>query len=88
MEAVVEGLLDAPDRALKCTSRLSAPSLAVAHLSSVADLVKPPDLSQTRVTKCLIALVNRKMAYKDSSTVRPLLRMLTLFDWGLTMLFL
>ncbi|TFL04792.1 hypothetical protein BDV98DRAFT_543983 [Pterulicium gracile] len=51
MEAVVEGLLDAPDRALK-----------------LADLVKPPDLSQTRVTKCLIALVNRKMAYKDSST--------------------
>ncbi|KAF5314703.1 hypothetical protein D9611_007217 [Ephemerocybe angulata] len=32
------------------------------------DLIKPPDLNQARVNKCLIALVNRKVVKKDNST--------------------
>ncbi|KAG6898022.1 hypothetical protein C0992_007018 [Termitomyces sp. T32_za158] len=32
------------------------------------DLIKPPDLIQARVNKCLIALVNRKVVRKDNST--------------------
>ncbi|RXW21304.1 hypothetical protein EST38_g4562 [Candolleomyces aberdarensis] len=32
------------------------------------DLIKPPDLNQARVNKCLIALVNRKVVKKDSSS--------------------
>ena len=31
--------------------------------------MKPPDLNQARVNKCLIALVNRKIVRKDNSTV-------------------
>ncbi|CCM04749.1 uncharacterized protein FIBRA_06939 [Fibroporia radiculosa] len=34
----------------------------------IAELIKPPDLSQVRVNKCLIALVNRKVVRKDNST--------------------
>ncbi|KAJ7069955.1 hypothetical protein C8F01DRAFT_1114742 [Mycena amicta] len=34
----------------------------------LTDLIKPPDLSQARVNKCLIALVNRKVVSKNSST--------------------
>ena len=34
------------------------------------EFIKPPDLNQARVNKCLIALVNRKIVHKDSSTVR------------------
>ncbi|KAG6820536.1 hypothetical protein H0H93_015707 [Arthromyces matolae] len=34
----------------------------------VLDLVKPPDLIQARVNKCLIALVNRKVVRKDNSS--------------------
>jgi hypothetical protein len=37
---------------------------------TVIDMVVPPDLNQARVNKCLIALVNRKIVTKDSSTVR------------------
>ena len=29
----------------------------------------PPDLNQARVNKCLIALVNRKIVFKENSTV-------------------
>ena len=36
---------------------------------SVTDLIKPPDLSQARVNKCLIALVNRKAVQKENNTV-------------------
>jgi len=36
---------------------------------AVHDLIKPPDLNQARVNKCLIALVNRKVVQKESSTV-------------------
>ncbi|KIJ62121.1 hypothetical protein HYDPIDRAFT_176667 [Hydnomerulius pinastri MD-312] len=32
------------------------------------ELIAPPDLNQARVNKCLIALVNRKIVQKDSST--------------------
>ncbi|KAI0753294.1 hypothetical protein C8Q80DRAFT_1096902 [Daedaleopsis nitida] len=35
---------------------------------SIVAFVKPPDLNQARVNKCLIALVNRKLARKDNST--------------------
>lgn len=38
-------------------------------MSAVHDLIKPPDLNQARVNKCLIALVNRKAVKKDSTTV-------------------
>lgn len=41
-------------------------------LNSVPELVKPPELNQARVNKCLIALVNRKLVQKDNSTVRVL----------------
>jgi DASH complex subunit DAM1 len=32
------------------------------------ELIKPPDLNQARVNKCLIALVNRKIVHKDSAS--------------------
>ncbi|KAL4072462.1 hypothetical protein V8B97DRAFT_368794 [Scleroderma yunnanense] len=32
------------------------------------ELIVPPDLTQARVNKCLIALVNRKLVQKDNST--------------------
>lgn len=32
------------------------------------ELIKPPDLNQARVNKCLIALVNRKIVRKENST--------------------
>ncbi|KAF7983423.1 hypothetical protein HWV62_12861 [Athelia sp. TMB] len=32
------------------------------------ELIAPPDLSQARVNKCLIALVNRKIVKKDNTT--------------------
>ncbi|KAG2008474.1 hypothetical protein CC2G_013905 [Coprinopsis cinerea AmutBmut pab1-1] len=38
------------------------------------DLIKPPDLNQARVNKCLIALVNRKAVQKDNSTGTVLYR--------------
>ncbi|KAF9225687.1 hypothetical protein BS17DRAFT_777504 [Gyrodon lividus] len=38
------------------------------------ELIVPPDLTQARVNKCLIALVNRKIVHKDSSTGSVLYR--------------
>jgi len=38
------------------------------------DLVKPPDLNQARVNKCLIALVNRKAVKKDNASGTVLYR--------------
>ncbi|OJT05673.1 hypothetical protein TRAPUB_3477 [Trametes pubescens] len=35
---------------------------------SIVAFIKPPDLNQARVNKCLIALVNRKIVRKDNST--------------------
>ncbi|TDL22791.1 hypothetical protein BD410DRAFT_722468 [Rickenella mellea] len=40
------------------------------------DLIKPPDLNQARVNKCLIALANRKIVSKDKSTGE------ILYVWG------
>ena len=63
-------MLDAPTRVVK--SERHHPTLApVTNPSSpVQDLIKPPDLNQARVNKCLIALVNRKIVTKENSTVR------------------
>ncbi|KAF8208745.1 hypothetical protein K438DRAFT_1812803 [Mycena galopus ATCC 62051] len=41
---------------------------APAQTAKLTDLMQPPDLSQARVNKCLIALVNRKVVQKNSST--------------------
>ncbi|KAJ7366655.1 hypothetical protein DFH08DRAFT_835084 [Mycena albidolilacea] len=41
---------------------------APAQTAKLTDLIQPPDLSQARVNKCLIALVNRKVVQKNSST--------------------
>ncbi|KAG6331934.1 hypothetical protein ID866_7154 [Astraeus odoratus] len=35
----------------------------------LVELIAPPDLTQARVNKCLVALVNRKLVQKDNSTV-------------------
>ncbi|KAJ7459661.1 DASH complex subunit Dam1-domain-containing protein [Mycena latifolia] len=43
---------------------LNAPAQTV----KLTDLISPPDLSQARVNKCLIALVNRKVVQKNNST--------------------
>ncbi|KAG2356606.1 hypothetical protein BDR07DRAFT_1612980 [Suillus spraguei] len=32
------------------------------------EIIRPPDLNQARVNKCLIALVNRKIVQKENST--------------------
>ncbi|KAF9010135.1 hypothetical protein BDQ17DRAFT_1001747 [Cyathus striatus] len=47
---------------------------APAQTVKLHDLIKPPDLSQARVNKCLIALVNRKAVQKDNSTGAVLYR--------------
>jgi hypothetical protein len=44
-------------------------TLAHKSLHAVIELIKPPDLNQARVNKCLIALVNRKIVRKENSTV-------------------
>ena len=41
-------------------------------LQPVPDLIKPPDLNQAKVNKCLIALVNRKAVRKENFTVSVL----------------
>lgn len=51
-----------------CTSKVTKHSV---HFFAVIELIAAPDLTQARVNKCLIALVNRKLVQKDSSTVRP-----------------
>ncbi|KAF5376029.1 hypothetical protein D9615_007768 [Tricholomella constricta] len=43
---------------------LNSPMRAV----KLTDLITPPDLTQARVNKCLIALVNRKVVRKENST--------------------
>ncbi|KAL1716759.1 DASH complex subunit Dam1-domain-containing protein [Schizophyllum commune] len=50
---------------------LDAPTRVV----KIQDLIKPPDLNQARVNKCLIALVNRKIVTKENSTGT------TLYHW-------
>ncbi|KAJ7939477.1 hypothetical protein B0H13DRAFT_2300755 [Mycena leptocephala] len=41
---------------------------APAQTVKLTDLISPPDLSQACVNKCLIALVNRKVVQKNTST--------------------
>lgn len=72
IELVIEGFLDREGRGIG--SMLShPPCVALRQLISgdfsVTELIKPPDLNQARVNKCLIALVNRKIVRKDNSTV-------------------
>jgi DASH complex subunit DAM1 len=70
MCSVVEGFLDRPGRGLRCAgSDIENSSSFADSVVTVLELVAPPDLSQARVNKCLIALVNRKIVTKDSSTV-------------------
>lgn len=83
METVIERLMDAPSQTVKCKPETMPPWNFIEHFCElVMDLVKPPDLNQARVNKCLIALVNRKAVKKDNSSVGPftclLLRRLTL----------
>lgn len=72
MEGVIEGLMNAPGNTVKCwfssTTYIHNRMTQSFHLS-VTDLIKPPDLSQARVNKCLIALVNRKAVHKENNTV-------------------
>ena len=70
--AVVEGFLDRPGRGLKCTHLYFAMRRFTDDLYVVLDLVLPPDLTQARVNKCLVALVNRKIVTKENSTVGDL----------------
>jgi DASH complex subunit DAM1 len=70
METVIQGLMNSSSRGLKRQSLLlpfTCPILATSH--PVPDLISPPDLTQARVNKCLIALVNRKIVVKDNSSV-------------------
>lgn len=72
MEGVIEGLMNAPGNTVKC--RFSSTTFIHNQITqsfrlSVTDLIKPPDLSQARVNKCLIALVNRKAVQKENNTV-------------------
>ena len=68
METVIEFMMDSDGRGIK---RMYARATdLVDHLPfTVLELVKPPDLNQARVNKCLIALVNRKIVHKDSVSV-------------------
>ncbi|KAF8348561.1 hypothetical protein F5887DRAFT_880006 [Amanita rubescens] len=68
METVIEGLMDAPGQTIKLWNFVES----VYEL--VLDLVKPPDLNQARVNKCLIALVNRKAVKKDNASGTVLYR--------------
>lgn len=73
MEAVIEGLLNAPNRVVKRKHKNHRFDHKTTDIrTKVPDLIKPPDLNQARVNKCLIALVNRKVVQKENSTVRPL----------------
>lgn len=68
METVIEFMMDSDGRGIK---RMYARAIDfVDHLPfTVLELVKPPDLNQARVNKCLIALVNRKIVHKDNVSV-------------------
>jgi hypothetical protein len=72
VELVIETLMDNAGKGLKsipfslCFSGVERGLT----LHTVLEFVKPPDLNQARVNKCLIALVNRKIVRKENSTVR------------------
>lgn len=70
IEVVIEGFLDREGRGVARMLEVIIISTLVSSQSrTVLELVKPPDLNQARVNKCLIALVNRKIVKKDNSTV-------------------
>lgn len=71
IEIVIEGFLDREGRGLTSMLLLLFCITVFLMKSLVIELVKPPDLNQARVNKCLIALVNRKIVRKDNSTVSP-----------------
>ena len=70
IDLVIEGMLDAPTRVVKSERQRLTLAPVTNPSSPVQDLIKPPDLNQARVNKCLIALVNRKIVTKENSTVR------------------
>ncbi len=72
IEAVIEKFLDNPGEGFSsmsfhpvCCTRTCSNRTFYAVIA----FVKPPDLNQARVNKCLIALVNRKIVRKDNRTV-------------------
>ena len=71
IELVIEKFFDNPGESFNSTCcSLPYPSASSNRLCTVVvAFVKPPDLNQARVNKCLIALVNRKIVKKDNSTV-------------------
>lgn len=69
VEQVIEGLLDRQGRGVGRAYFAFLVYFFGSHAEVVLELVKPPDLAQARVNKCLIALVNRKVVRKDNSTV-------------------
>lgn len=71
IEIVIEGFLDREGRGVTRMFILFVWCLWSRSDMAVPEFVKPPDLNQARVNKCLIALVNRKIVRKDNSTVRP-----------------
>ncbi|THH17692.1 hypothetical protein EW146_g3155 [Bondarzewia mesenterica] len=77
IDMVIEALIETEGRGVKRKYPLSLPfsldwtnpSYPVSSSSyQVHELIKPPDLNQARVNKCLIALVNRKIVMKDNSS--------------------
>lgn len=71
IETVIEGLLDREGRGVAREFLLYAPhATSSLRRFTVPELVKPPDLNQARVNKCMIALVHRKIVRKENSTVR------------------
>jgi DASH complex subunit DAM1 len=71
MEAVIESLIDSAGKGVKRKQSISHLDIPE-RPQPVPDLIKPPDLNQAKVNKCLIALVNRKVVRKENFTVSVL----------------
>jgi len=69
MESVIEYMMGSDGRGVKRGRHFFILIHGLTCACTVLELVKPPDLNQARVNKCLIALVNRKVVHKDNSTV-------------------
>lgn len=72
MESVIDSLMSAGSKGIKrmfIILPIAYFDPTVHDLLAVLDMVKPPDLNQARINKCVIALVNRKVVTKDNSTV-------------------
>jgi hypothetical protein len=75
METVIEALMNSVGSGVKRKPALPQPIATSdadvrSRRATVPDLIKPPDLTQARVNKCLVALVNRKIVAKDNTSVR------------------